>query len=169
LCIASGLTVSGARADEAPVSHEQIERALESGGATRGIRLKARTPVAAEKSSAELDHPAIDLPIPFEFDSSELEPTAVAQLKQLATALNSSTLTGARFLIAGHTDGRGGATYNRSLSLRRAESVKRFLVGSGVNADRLQTAGRGMDQLLTPDRPLDPSNRRVEIRNLSGS
>lgn len=58
------------------------------------------------------------------------------------------------------------AQYNKHLSLRRAEAVKRYLVSKGVDATRLDTVGYGSEQLLTPDRPEDPSNRRVEIRDL---
>jgi outer membrane protein OmpA-like peptidoglycan-associated protein len=47
--------------------------------------------------------------------------------------------------------------------------VKQFLIAKGVGADRLQTVGFGSEHLLAPDRPDDPSNRRVEIRDLGGA
>jgi outer membrane protein OmpA-like peptidoglycan-associated protein len=39
-------------------------------------------------------------------------------------------------------------------------------VDNGVGAERLQAVGYGSEHLALPDRPEDPSNRRVEIRNL---
>ena len=70
------------------------------------------------------------------------------------------------FVIAGHTDASGAAGYNRELSERRAETVKKYLVDRGIDPQRLETIGSGEDDLLLPDNPNDGRNRRVEIRNL---
>jgi len=112
---------------------------------------------------------SVNLNIPFEHNSSALQPQAEAQLKQLELALTSASLGKDRFVVAGHTDAKGSAQYNKQLSLKRAEAVKRFLVLKGVAAGRLQAVGYGSDRLLVPDRPEDPSNRRVEIRDLGDS
>ncbi|WP_235292103.1 DUF1573 domain-containing protein [Portibacter lacus] len=50
--------------------------------------------------------------------------------------------------LASHTDAQGVSTYNRKLSLRRAESAKRYLVGQGIAEERIQTVGYGEDQIL---------------------
>jgi outer membrane protein OmpA-like peptidoglycan-associated protein len=93
-------------------------------------------------------------------------PQASTQLTALEQALTSASLVKDRFVVAGHTDRKGSAEYNKTLSLKRAEAVKKFLVSKGVDAGRLETIGYGSERLLAPDRPEDPSNRRVEIRDI---
>ena len=61
---------------------------------------------------------------------------------------------------------KGRRLYNKQLSLRRADAVKRFLIGKGLDAKRLDTVGYGSERLLAPDQPNDPRNRRVEIRDV---
>jgi outer membrane protein OmpA-like peptidoglycan-associated protein len=142
------------------LSEEQIERALKP-ATTRGLSLRGLKRTQAAEAAT-----SVNLNVPFEYNSSELRPEASAQLKQLKSALLSEALRSDRFLVAGHTDAKGNARYNKQLSLRRAESVKRFLVANGLEASRLDIVGYGSEQLLTPDRPEDAQNRRVEIRDL---
>jgi outer membrane protein OmpA-like peptidoglycan-associated protein len=67
--------------------------------------------------------------------------------------------------VEGHTDSQGGREYNISLSQRRSNSVKDYLIHQGVDGIRLQAKGFG------PDRPADSNktdagrsnNRRVEF------
>lgn len=141
------------------ISDAQIEQALKP-AKTRGFTLRGLKRADAAESAT------VSLNIPFEYNSSELKAEASAQLEQLESALRSDALRNDRFMVAGHTDAKGNPAYNKKLSLRRAESVKRYLVASGLDASRLDTAGYGSEQLLTPDRPDDPQNRRVEIRDL---
>lgn len=173
LVILAGSALSPAvRSGEPPagnvVSDKEIERALSPAprtrSLTRGITIKAREEASREEATEGQE--AIDLSVPFELNSSRLQPAAIEQLRQLESALQSAALRKSRFMIAGHTDGTGNAAHNRELSVRRAEAVKEFLVTSGIEAARLETAGFGAAQLLTPDAPANPANRRVEIRNI---
>jgi outer membrane protein OmpA-like peptidoglycan-associated protein len=141
----------------AVLSGRQIEEALQP-QKTRSFTPRGLTRVDTEQS--------VNLNIPFEHNSSEIRPPAEAQLKQLELALNSASLVKDKFVIAGHTDAKGSAQYNKLLSLRRADAVKRFLVAKGMDAKRMATVGYGSEHLLVPDRPDDPSNRRVEIRDV---
>ncbi|MGO9839298.1 MAG: OmpA family protein [Polyangiaceae bacterium] len=71
--------------------------------------------------------------------------------------------------VEGHTDNRGGAQFNQTLSRKRAASVVKWLVSHGVDASRLSSMGYGQD------RPIDSNatdegrqnNRRVEF-HISG-
>ncbi len=165
--IAAALSTTARADDGAPpagangiLSNEQIERALKP-AKTRGLNLRGLKRVDVPQEDA-----AVNLNIPFEYNSSQLKPEASAQLTQLKAALTSEALRRDRIVVAGHTDAKGNPKYNQQLSLKRAESVKRFLMDNGVAADRLQTVGYGSERLLTPDRPEDPQNRRVEIRDI---
>lgn len=67
--------------------------------------------------------------------------------------------------VAGHTDSTGSATYNKTLSERRAQSVAAYLTSRGVKQQRLIVVGAGEDHPVasnaTPEgRQL---NRRVEL------
>jgi len=67
--------------------------------------------------------------------------------------------------VIGHTDTVGELKGNDVLSGLRAETVKSFLVGIGIPAERIQTAGRGKREPIVPtgDEVDEPKNRRVEI------
>ena len=149
--------------DEKVLSNEQIQQALQA-PVTRSF-----SPRGLARRQASDSGQSVNLNIPFEHNSSALMPQATAQLKQLELALTSASLGKDKFLVAGHTDAKGRADYNKQLSLRRAEAVKKFLVAKGMEPGRLTTVGYGSEKLLAPDRPEDPSNRRVEIRDIGSA
>jgi OmpA-OmpF porin, OOP family len=145
------------------LSNEQIQQALQA-PVTRSF-----SPRGLSRRQSSDSGQSVNLNIPFEHNSSALMPQATAQLKELELALSSASLGKDKFLVAGHTDAKGSAPYNKQLSLKRAEAVKRFLVSKGMDAGRLTTVGYGSEKLLAPDRPEDASNRRVEIRDLGSA
>jgi len=155
------------------------------GGAARGIRPAPGAPQAAANRPAPAaagapaapppvaagirqspPASAVDLSVPFGFDSAELTAQGSAALGALATALKDPALAGARFRIAGHTDAQGSDAYNQALSERRAEAARRFLVDQGVDAARLAAVGFGRRELYDPANPLAASNRRVQVVRL---
>ncbi len=110
----------------------------------------------------------IEEKIQFDTDSAKIKTESYALLKRLAEVMNEHSEL-KKVLIAGHTDERGGAGYNRELSLERAKSVKRFLTNYGVESDRLAARGFGFDMPLVPDAKTDDEhekNRRVEFEIL---
>jgi|HubBroStandDraft_4_1064222.scaffolds.fasta_scaffold139383_2 outer membrane protein OmpA-like peptidoglycan-associated protein len=145
------------------MSEGEIEQQLQPHATTRSF--------VPQRGLARRDQvsQSVSLAIQFELNSSALKPAASTQLQQLQLALSSQSLHADRFVVAGHTDAQGNPRYNKQLSLRRAETVKQFLVANGIDARRLDTVGYGSDHLLEPDRPHDPRNRRVEIRDIGAS
>jgi OmpA-OmpF porin, OOP family len=75
-----------------------------------------------------------------------------------------------RMEIAGHTDSRGKADYNRDLSQRRADSVKMYFISNGIDANRLTTIGYGLDRPIADNQTEAgrSKNRRTEFRLLMG-
>ncbi|MEP6897887.1 MAG: OmpA family protein [Rhodanobacter sp.] len=132
-------------------------------GATRSLRLGGAA-AAGKVADAPAPPPAsISMQIQFAFNSDRIEGASATTMGNLATALSSDELKGRTFQVVGHTDGVGSAGYNMRLSQMRAASVKRFLVGHGVGADRLSASGKGASELLNKADPTAGENRRVEI------
>jgi len=71
----------------------------------------------------------------------------------------------AKFTVEGHTDSVGSAKLNQSLSEKRANSVRDFLIKEGIDADRLTAIGYGEDKPIATNntRSGRKQNRRVEI------
>lgn len=67
--------------------------------------------------------------------------------------------------VEGHADGTGSDLFNRRLSLRRAQGVKGFLVGQGVDPGAVTAQGYGSDRPLASNetRAGRQQNRRVEL------
>ncbi len=112
--------------------------------------------------------PSIDLEIFFDYKSAEITPRAAQALTPLGRALGDARLAGDSFLIAGHTDAKGGAEYNLALSQKRAEAVRQFLITNfGLDGKKLVATGMGLKHLKNSKDPLAAENRRVQIVNLS--
>ncbi|MDB5413330.1 MAG: hypothetical protein JWR10_1665 [Rubritepida sp.] len=114
---------------------------------------------------------AVSITVNFPTGSATLSPQAAAALASLGRALSSAELAPFRFRIEGHTDTVGDAALNMSLSQKRADAVREFLLSRfNVAPDRLSSAGMGEGQLLvqTPDQTAEARNRRVQVVNVGG-
>jgi OOP family OmpA-OmpF porin len=99
----------------------------------------------------------------FDFDKSEIRPDAAVILDEAASLLSEEP--GVRVEVGGHTDATGTDEYNQGLSERRAQSVVDYLVGKGVSAGRLESAGYGESKPVADNATRDgrAQNRRVEL------
>jgi outer membrane protein OmpA-like peptidoglycan-associated protein len=109
---------------------------------------------------------SVNIYINFAYNSAELSSDARITLEGLGKALRSPELDGFNFMIAGHTDAKGGVGFNQQLSERRAAAVREYLTAQfGIPVARLASRGYGKSQLLDPDHPEDGVNRRVQVIN----
>lgn len=110
--------------------------------------------------------PSLSLLIQFDFNSARVRPESQQALANLSVALQSPELRDSNFVVEGHTDAKGSADYNFKLSAQRAQAVRDYLTGRGVEQGRLQAAGKGASELANVEQPFAPENRRVRIVNL---
>jgi tetratricopeptide (TPR) repeat protein len=140
-----------------------------------GLDPKCRKPVSRDLGRGvtatggnQTSSPSVDLYVNFAYDSADLGSDARITLDQLGAALRDPKLEGFAFMIAGHTDAKGGPEYNQKLSERRADAVRRYLIAQyGIATSRLSSIGYGSSQLLDPARPEDGVNRRVQVVNIT--
>lgn len=166
--IIDGLKVSKTRSLSAP---ERPALSSRDQDFVRNVRGKTRSLSMGDRDHlAEIatKRPKIDLDINFDFDSAAVTPQTEPQLHSLGKALTSDELAGSVIMLGGHTDGKGTGAYNQTLSERRAEAVKRFLIETyKIPAANLVAAGYGKERYKNPADPLAPENRRVEIVNMA--
>jgi peptidoglycan-associated lipoprotein len=101
-------------------------------------------------------------PIYFDFDSQAVRSSETGKIQQIVEFMKSGS---SQIIIAGFTDERGTAEYNRGLGDRCAGAVRESLISQGVDGGRIQTVSFGMEM------PADPGhsesawakNRRGEI------
>src|SRR5262249_9610914 len=72
----------------------------------------------------------------FDFDSSDLSPPEKDLLSQVAKCLTEGPLKGKSIQLVGRADPRGEQEYNMELGEHRADQVKRYLSGLGVDGSR---------------------------------
>lgn len=99
--------------------------------------------------------------IAFDFNSSVLKTEAYPTLDKLSSVLREN---GGKVTVNGYASSEGTAAYNMKLSKDRANSVKTYLVNSGVNASQVATKGMGEANPIASNDTEEGriQNRRVE-------
>jgi len=99
----------------------------------------------------------------FDFDKSVLKPDAQAKLTDLVEKTKGVSLE--VIIAVGNTDAVGSDGYNQALSIRRSEAVKSFLVGKGIEKNRVYTEGKGEKNPVADNKTAAgrAKNRRVEV------
>jgi outer membrane protein OmpA-like peptidoglycan-associated protein len=99
----------------------------------------------------------------FDTNKATIKKVSFALLTEVAQAMKDNPTI--KVDVEGHTDSQGNDRFNLKLSQRRAESVKKFLVGKGVSSDRMRPKGYGENVPIADNRTADgrAQNRRVEF------
>ncbi len=130
--------------------------------------LQDKLPNARVERVGEGIHITFDSGILFDVNSANLRTAAQGNLNDLTQSLED--YEGTDVLVVGHTDSTGDAGYNQGLSERRADSARTYLLGAGLESDRVTAMGMGETE------PVDTNdtdagrqeNRRVEVAIFAG-
>jgi OOP family OmpA-OmpF porin len=105
-------------------------------------------PLVAPKPAAQKVTLAADAL--FDFNKATLRPEGIAKLDKLVADVKGINLE--VIIAVGHADRLGSDGYNQKLSEKRAEAVKAYVVGKGIEPNRVYTEGKGEKQPVTkPD------------------
>ena len=101
--------------------------------------------------------------VQFELNSSELTANSSASLDKVVNAMNE--YPNLRIEVQAHTDSMGAVAYNQSLSEKRASSVRDYVIGAGIAANRIAAKGYGETKPIADNTTSDgrAKNRRVEL------
>jgi general secretion pathway protein A len=152
--------------EEAPVNEETTDKSI-----------KEETPIIEETPEIAKDEPKKELRkqqqaapllerkiiIYFKRNSNELPDESYQTLNRIAGFLLNSA--SARISIKGYTDSTGDYSYNVSVSRFRANTVKTYLAGKGVDPANIKAEGMGPENPVAPNNTASgrQKNRRVEI------
>lgn len=106
---------------------------------------------------------AIVTNINFDFDRTNVRDDVKKRLSRVIRLLKE--MPGLEVEIVGYTDDVGTIEYNLDLSIRRAQSVREYIIAQGVDPGRLSVSGRGMADPFVPNSTPEGRavNRRVEF------
>ena len=115
----------------------------------------------------DTDHPVIttiSAEALFDTNSDIVRPDAKDKLMEVVNWMKEHP--GEGIIVEGHTDSIGGREFNMNLSLRRAQSVKNFLVSNGARASLISIDGYGYSRPVASNNTEEgrQRNRRVEVR-----
>jgi len=99
----------------------------------------------------------------FDYDSYQIKPGESSKIDRVAEYMKANPRV--RLVAEGHCDERGSREYNMALGEQRALAVRAHLIGSGIDAARIQTKSYGEERPVNPghDESAWRLNRRVEF------
>lgn len=101
----------------------------------------------------------------FSTGSATIKPSARYEIQSTAARIQRNLITISRVIVAGNTDNVGGASYNITLSQRRAQAVANELIRAGVPAHMIDVYGYGESKPAATNSTAQGRalNRRVDV------
>ena len=138
-------------------------------GGSVGLYLDKQAKELRELEAAEVKRTENGLLVQMKSDilfasgSSALKSQSIDDLQKMGDIL--AKYGDDRIRVEGYTDSQGGNAYNEELSLRRADAVKRVLVGRGVQEKQITALGMGKAQPVADNASAAgrSKNRRVVL------
>jgi peptidoglycan-associated lipoprotein len=152
-----------------PVASDTAGQGAARARADSIARENERRAEEARRSSAAVEvRNALMEMVFFDYDRAEIRGDMQDVLSRKAAALRSNPNVSLR--IDGHADERGSVEYNLALSLRRANAVREYLAGAGLDAGRFEVAAFGEERPLESGQSEDAyaRNRRAEFQITRG-
>ena len=155
------LVVNGEVANEA-MRQKLLSDMATSLNPTYTIRNNLQVPAAG--SQQQIDKALENRTIEFETGSATLTESGRRVLDAVVPVLTG--IGNRKLSLVGHTDNSGDRRLNLSLSQARADAVKGYLVGKGIDPGRITTSGVGPDQPIASNESADgrAKNRRIDFR-----
>jgi outer membrane protein OmpA-like peptidoglycan-associated protein len=157
----------------AVIEIEKPEMAEQDGSADRGVTFHSQVVLTKEKQPEHYNEEivirnekgeitSITLFVAYLFRGYDVDAFSKELLRYYLRPLNSEKI---RLRVIGHTDTKGRRAYNKELSLKRAEAVKKVLIGYGFDPQLISTEGRGEEQPLhiPVEQKGHLSNDRIEV------
>ena len=177
------LTLAACRRDPPPPpaptgpTAEEIARARADSIARAQAARDAAAQAEADRARAEQDRlaaaqrglrTALEAMVHFEYDEADITSQAEGILREKVDVLRANPSVSLR--IVGHADERGSTEYNQALGSRRAESVRTFFTGFGLDGGRFTVSSLGEEQPLVnrSDEAAWAQNRRAEFTITAG-
>ena len=106
----------------------------------------------------------VTLRVNFDTNKWNIRPADLAELQKAVDFAKKNP--NAKFHVVGYTDSRGSDKYNQKLSEKRAEAVKKYLVGEAVAAERITSEGKGKADPIGDNKTKEGQfqNRRVVLK-----
>ncbi|MBT8324333.1 MAG: OmpA family protein, partial [Winogradskyella sp.] len=140
-------------------NEEYLVRGVKDGYISDEQRIRTSTVNEANEMVLELDKdeqevtigtdlaPVLDIPIIyFDYDKYNIRYDASVELQKVLAVLNQYPTM--EIEIRSHTDSRGNAKYNKTLSINRAQSTMQYLIDNGIAPERLTANGFGESRLV---------------------
>lgn len=139
----------------------EVDNDIDKDGVVNAQDICPNTPLGEAVNSDGCPH-SVTLYVRFENNSAEIAPESDNIMNAYALFLIKYTAYSAK--IIGHTDSKGSAKYNQTLSEKRAKAVKDMLIQKGVDTSRVSSAGKGEANPIAENATAEgrAQNRRIE-------